>query len=91
MALYIMSSNLAGIIGGQIFREKGSPLYLTGWTVSVILISVAVLCCLIAIAQDKILNMRIKRNSKLVDGAGLAYTLEAGEQRDIKLVRLYQG
>ncbi|KAH6983584.1 major facilitator superfamily domain-containing protein [Ilyonectria sp. MPI-CAGE-AT-0026] len=91
MALYIMSSNLAGIIGGQIFREKDSPLYLAGWTVSVSLISVAVLCCLIAIAQYRILNMRIKRNSKLVDGAGPAYIMEAGEQRDIELVRLYQG
>ncbi|KAH8681809.1 major facilitator superfamily domain-containing protein [Xylariales sp. PMI_506] len=58
MAIHIMSANLSGIIGGQIFRSDDAPLYHRGWTVIVILSSLATFFALWANIQYWWLNGR---------------------------------
>jgi MFS family permease len=60
MAAIIMSANTAGIVGGQLFQAHDAPLYKTGWTVGVVLISVSLIAATIANVQYRLLNRRLK-------------------------------
>lgn len=92
MALYIMFGNLAGVVGGQIFRAKDRPLYLSGWTVCVSLISIAILCCLVAIVQYRLSNRRLRKDKVAeLDSFGGALEVEAREGgQTINDARLYK-
>lgn len=57
MACIVMSANLAGIIGSQIFQTADSPIYTKGRTINVILISVALFFCLVQNGLYRILNV----------------------------------
>ncbi|KAK3300565.1 major facilitator superfamily domain-containing protein [Chaetomium fimeti] len=61
MALFIMSANLSGIIGSQLFQATDAPLYKMGWTVILALISVAVVMSIAANVQYWVLNRVQKR------------------------------
>ncbi|AEO70550.1 uncharacterized protein THITE_2122161 [Thermothielavioides terrestris NRRL 8126] len=64
MAVFIMAANSSGIIGSQIFQAPDAPLYRTGWTVIVVLVSVALLMSVIANVQYRLLNRLQKREGK---------------------------
>lgn len=64
LAIFIMSANIAGIIGSQIFQAKDAPLYYTGWTVIMALVSVAFLSSIIANLQYRLLNKFQKRTGE---------------------------
>lgn len=64
MAIFVMGANLAGIIGSQIFQAKDAPLYRTGWTVIMALMSVALLMSVIANVQYWLLNRFQKRKGE---------------------------
>jgi hypothetical protein len=51
MAILIMSANTAGIIGSQLFQQQDAPLYRTGWTVILSLVSLSLLCSVVANLQ----------------------------------------
>lgn len=55
-AVFIMSANASGIIGGQLFQQQDGPLYRTGWTVITVLASFAVVASVVANAQYRWLN-----------------------------------
>ncbi|KAL2165666.1 hypothetical protein VTG60DRAFT_4049 [Thermothelomyces hinnuleus] len=61
MAILIMGANLSGIIGSQIFQAEDAPLYKTGWTVIMALVSVALLMSVVANLQYWLLNRFKKR------------------------------
>ncbi|KAL2154655.1 hypothetical protein VTH82DRAFT_3331 [Thermothelomyces myriococcoides] len=61
MAIFIMGANLSGIIGSQIFQADDAPLYERGWTVIMILVSVALLMAVVANLQYWLLNRLQKR------------------------------
>lgn len=58
MAILIMSANASGIIGSQLFQQKDGPLYETGWTVIVAVVSVALVASVVANLQYYFLNGR---------------------------------
>lgn len=58
MACIVMSANLAGIVGNQIFQPSDSPTYTVGRAVNVILISVALAFCLLQNGLYRVLNVR---------------------------------
>ncbi|KUI65292.1 hypothetical protein VM1G_00787 [Cytospora mali] len=60
MAIMIMSANLAGIIGTQLFREGDGPYYPRGWTAILILVTVALVMSAVANLQYLILNRRLR-------------------------------
>lgn len=60
MAIMIMSANLAGIIGTQLFREDDAPHYPMGWTAILILVSLALVFTVLANLQYFILNRRLR-------------------------------
>ncbi|CAM1508045.1 Fc.00g048930.m01.CDS01 [Cosmosporella sp. VM-42] len=65
MAILIMSANTAGIIGSQLFQQEDGPLYRTGWTVILALVSVSLVSSIIANAQYFFLNgRRLTRKGK---------------------------
>lgn len=70
MAIFIMSANTSGIVGSQLFQQQDGPLYRTGWTVIVCLVSIALVTSIVANAQYRVLNWRNKRN-----GIPVAYHL----------------
>jgi hypothetical protein len=61
MAVFIMGANISGIIGGQLFQAEDAPLYRTGWTVSVALVSAGFLLAGLANLQYWLLNRFQKR------------------------------
>ncbi|KAL2125017.1 hypothetical protein VTJ04DRAFT_1382 [Mycothermus thermophilus] len=61
MAFFVMGANIAGIVGGQIFQAKDAPLYYTGWTVIMALISLSLCMAITANLQYRILNKVQKR------------------------------
>lgn len=61
MACIVMSANLAGIVGNQIFQPSDSPTYTVGRAVNVILISVALAFCLLQNGLYRVLNVRNKK------------------------------
>jgi len=58
MAILIMSANSSGIIGSQYFQQQDGPLYRTGWTVIISMISLALVASAVANIQYFILNRR---------------------------------
>jgi hypothetical protein len=64
MAIFIMGANLSGIIGGQLFQAEDAPLYRTGWTVSLVLVSIALLLAVLANLQYWLLNRFQKRQGE---------------------------
>ncbi|KAL2132613.1 hypothetical protein VTI74DRAFT_3603 [Chaetomium olivicolor] len=64
MAIFIMSANIAGIIGSQIFQAEDAPLYKTGWTVITVLVSIALLMSVLANVQYWLLNRFQKRKGE---------------------------
>ncbi|KAL0257991.1 hypothetical protein SLS55_007160 [Diplodia seriata] len=64
MACIVMSANLAGIVGSQIFQPSDSPAYTVGRTVNVILISVALFFCLLQNGLYRVLNILNKKKIK---------------------------
>ncbi|KAH7264369.1 major facilitator superfamily domain-containing protein [Fusarium solani] len=58
MAILIMSANASGIIGSQLFQQKDAPLYETGWTVIVAVVSVGLVASVVANLQYYFLNGR---------------------------------
>jgi len=61
MAVFIMAANTAGIIGSQLFQASDAPLYRTGWTAIVILVSVSLLAMIVANVQYWVLNRRLRK------------------------------
>lgn len=61
MACIVMSANLAGIVGNQIFQPSDSPVYTTGRTVNVILCAVALFFCLCQNVLYRALNFFNKK------------------------------
>jgi hypothetical protein len=64
MAIFVMSANLAGIIGSQLFQAQDAPIYRTGWTVIMALVSIALLMSMIANVQYWLLNRFQKRKGE---------------------------
>ena len=65
MAILIMSANTSGIIGSQLFQQQDGPLYRTGWSVILALVTVALVASIAANAQYYFLNgRRFTRNGK---------------------------
>ena len=64
MAVFIMGANISGIIGSQIFQAEDAPLYKTGWTVILVLVSLALLMSIVANLQYWLLNRFQKRVGK---------------------------
>ncbi|KAM0285785.1 hypothetical protein ACHAQH_001247 [Verticillium albo-atrum] len=60
-AILIMSANTSGIVGGQLFQQQDAPLYRTGWSVIIALVSLAVFASAVSNVQYWILN---RRNAK---------------------------
>jgi hypothetical protein len=60
MAMFIMSANCSGIVGSQLFQAKDSPLYRTGWTVTVCLVSAGVLFATFNVVQYWASNKQIE-------------------------------
>lgn len=59
LAIFIMSANASGIVGSQLFQGSDAPYYPVGWTVIVALISVALVCMVVANVQYWLLNRRL--------------------------------
>jgi hypothetical protein len=64
LAIFISSANIAGIIGSQIFQAEDAPLYKTGWTVILVLVSLALLMSILANLQYWLLNRFQKKAGK---------------------------
>ncbi|KAK7530460.1 major facilitator superfamily domain-containing protein [Phyllosticta citricarpa] len=64
MACIVMAANLAGIVGSQLFQSSDAPKYITGWTVVVVLNSLALFFGLLANAQYRMLNWMGKKSGE---------------------------
>lgn len=58
-----MSANLAGIVGGQLFRSDDLPFYHRGWTIAVAFMAFAVVCVIVLVSLYAWLNQKLQRNS----------------------------
>lgn len=73
LALFIMSANTAGIVGSQVFQEGDRPLYRTGWSVIVALISVGLFFSIWANVQYRFLNRRLRLKGELTEESKYRY------------------
>lgn len=64
MAIFIMSANVAGIIGSQIFQAEDAPLYRTGLTAILAIVSVSLGMAALANVQYWVLNRVQKREGE---------------------------
>jgi hypothetical protein len=64
MAMFIMAANISGIIGSQLFQAEDAPLYRTGWTVGLALVSTAFFLAFVANMQYWLLNRFQKRQGE---------------------------
>jgi len=64
MAIFVMSANIAGIIGSQLFQAEDAPLYRKGWTAILALVSVALLMSILANVQYWLLNRAQKKEGE---------------------------
>lgn len=62
MAILIMSANTSGIIGSQLFQQKDGPLYRTGWTAILGLVSVALVASFVANVQYYLIKRRTPKD-----------------------------
>lgn len=67
LAIFIMSANTSGIVGSQLFQAKDSPLYKTGWTAILALVSVGLVMSAIANVQYYLLNKKKQREQPNVN------------------------
>ncbi|KJR89056.1 transporter [Sporothrix schenckii 1099-18] len=67
LAIFIMSANTSGIVGSQLLQAKDSPLYKTGWTVMLALVSVGLVMSVIANVQYYLLNKKKQREQPGID------------------------
>ncbi|RBQ75128.1 hypothetical protein VDGD_21364 [Verticillium dahliae] len=58
MACFIMSANVAGLIGAQLFRADDRPFYHRGWTIAVVFMALSVACVLLLIALYRRANKK---------------------------------
>ena len=65
MAIFIMSANASGIIGSQLFQASDSPLYYTGWTAILALVTVGLVTSFVANAQYWFLARRERKRTSL--------------------------
>ncbi|KAF2237340.1 alternative sulfate transporter [Viridothelium virens] len=65
LAVFIMSANCSGIIGSQLFQQSDGPLYRTGWTVIIAVVSVALFFTIWANVQYVLLNRGVRRKGNL--------------------------
>lgn len=56
-----MSANVAGIVGGQLFRSDDLPFYHRGWTIAVAFMAVAVVCVIVLIVLYAWSNKKLRR------------------------------
>jgi hypothetical protein len=56
MALLIMSANISGIIGSQLFQAEDAPTYRKGWTAIICLVSASLAMSILANLQYWLLN-----------------------------------
>ena len=66
LAIMIMAANCGGIVGSQLFQAADKPLYYTGWTVIVSLVSMGLLMATLANVQYRLANRLLKRSGKKV-------------------------
>ncbi|CAK7236665.1 hypothetical protein SCUCBS95973_009685 [Sporothrix curviconia] len=71
LAIFIMSANASGIVGSQFFQAKDKPLYKTGWTVILAMVSVGLVMSAIANVQYYLLNRKKLRENPNVDATEL--------------------
>ncbi|CAK7221697.1 hypothetical protein SEUCBS140593_004654 [Sporothrix eucalyptigena] len=67
LAIFIMSANASGIIGSQVFQAKDKPLYKTGWTAILSLVTVGLFMSAYANVQYYLLNRKKLRQNPNVD------------------------
>lgn len=60
MACFIMSANVAGIVGGQLFRQDDLPFYHRGWAIAVAFVAFATACVIFLILTYAWSNKKIK-------------------------------
>ena len=58
MAMFIMAANCSGIVGSQLFQSSDAPYYPVAWTAIICMTSAAIVFCIIANLQYRILNRR---------------------------------
>lgn len=59
MAMFITAANVAGIVGGQLFRADDKPFYHRGWTIAVAFLSLAVATVGVLLVLYKVANRKI--------------------------------
>jgi MFS transporter, ACS family, DAL5 transporter family protein len=64
MAILIMSANTSGIVGSQLFQQQDAPLYRTGWSVIIALVTIALTAAGVANFQYWALNRRLRRRGE---------------------------
>ncbi|KAF1814346.1 alternative sulfate transporter [Eremomyces bilateralis CBS 781.70] len=63
MALFMVSSNLSGVVGYQLFQKKDAPNYPVGWAVIIALVTFGLFCAAGANIQYWLLNGRVFRRN----------------------------
>ncbi len=61
--MFIMSANLSGIVGSQLFQASDKPKYITGWNAIVAIVAVATFLSCYLVVQYRLLNKRNVRSS----------------------------
>lgn len=64
MAIFIMSANTSGIVGSQLFQSQDGPYYPVGWSVIVALVSVSLAATVVANAQYRLLNQKLRKEDE---------------------------
>ncbi|KAH6680035.1 alternative sulfate transporter [Plectosphaerella plurivora] len=64
MAILIMSANTSGIVGSQLFQQQDAPLYRTGWSAIIALVTIALTAAGIANFQYWALNRKLRRRGE---------------------------
>ncbi|KEY65319.1 hypothetical protein S7711_01833 [Stachybotrys chartarum IBT 7711] len=62
MAIFVMATNCAGVIAGQIFQQRDYPEYRRAWTITLSLSSVGLAAAIFTCLQYWVLNLRNARN-----------------------------
>jgi hypothetical protein len=62
LAIFIMSANVAGIIGSQLFQSDDAPLYKNGWSAILFLVTIGLIASAVANVQYVMLNRRNKHS-----------------------------
>lgn len=76
MAMFIMSANCAGIVGGQLFRSDDLPYYHRGWTIAVAFMSIALASVIVLLVLYAVANSRLKKSGLVIE-TGNAVEIDA--------------